>query len=105
MTVPLAAQSLTVNIVEQGLIKILQIKTLQQLCMEAALQCIRDQMGAINFDKDRVALRRHPGAGALKARLQRHQHCGDLHVRVHAGNPGGQIGGGELVEAADVMIE
>lgn len=65
--------------VEQGRLKILQIKTrdmrlgpdvdleilarrshgfvgadLQQLCMEAALQCIREQMGAIDFDKDRV---------------------------------------------------
>ena len=30
--------------VEQGLAKILQIKTLQQLSMEAALQCIWDQM-------------------------------------------------------------
>lgn len=27
---------------------------LQQLCMEAALQCIREKMGVIDFDKDRV---------------------------------------------------
>eukprot|EP00578_Thalassiosira_sp_NH16_P014836 CAMPEP_0181126966 /NCGR_PEP_ID=MMETSP1071-20121207/27930_1 /TAXON_ID=35127 /ORGANISM="Thalassiosira sp., Strain NH16" /LENGTH=935 /DNA_ID=CAMNT_0023212641 /DNA_START=50 /DNA_END=2857 /DNA_ORIENTATION=+ len=64
---------------EQGRLEIMQIKTrdmrlgrdvdleilargshgfvgadLQQLCMEAALQCIRDKMGLIDFDKDRV---------------------------------------------------
>lgn len=64
---------------EQGRLEILQIKTrdmrmgqdvdlqilargshgfvgadLQQLCMEAALQCIREKMGVIDFDKDRV---------------------------------------------------
>lgn len=64
---------------EQGRLEILQIKTrdmrlgqgvdleilargshgfvgadLQQLCMEAALQCIRQKMGLIDFDKDRV---------------------------------------------------
>ncbi|KAL7547764.1 hypothetical protein ACHAWF_011044 [Thalassiosira exigua] len=64
---------------EKGRLEILQIKTrdmrlgndvdlevlargshgfvgadLQQLCMEAALQCIREKMGAIDFDKDRV---------------------------------------------------
>ena len=27
---------------------------LQQLCMEAALQCIWDPMGVIDFDKDQV---------------------------------------------------
>ena len=64
---------------EQGRLEILQIKTrdmrlgqdvdlhilargshgfvgadVQQLCMEAALQCIREKMGVIDFDKDRV---------------------------------------------------
>lgn len=64
---------------EQGRLEILQIKTrdmklgqdvdlelmarethgyvgadLQQLCMEAALECIRSKMGLIDFDKDRV---------------------------------------------------
>jgi transitional endoplasmic reticulum ATPase len=64
---------------EQGRLEILQIKTrdmrlgenvdleiiarnthgyvgadLQQLCMEAALECIREKMGLIDFDKDRV---------------------------------------------------
>ena len=64
---------------EKGRLEILQIKTrdmrmgqdvdlgilaqgshgfvgadLQQLCMEAALQCIREKMGVIDFDKDRV---------------------------------------------------
>jgi transitional endoplasmic reticulum ATPase len=64
---------------EKGRLEILQIKTrdmrlgkdvdlemlargshgfvgadLQQLCMEAALQCIRERMGLIDFDKDRV---------------------------------------------------
>jgi len=64
---------------EQGRLEILQIKTrdmrlgqdvdleilargshgfvgadLQQLCMEAALQCIREKMGLIDFDKNRV---------------------------------------------------
>lgn len=64
---------------EQGRLEILQIKTrdmrlgkdvdlevmarnthgyvgadLQQLCMEAALECIRGKMGLIDFDKDRV---------------------------------------------------
>eukprot|EP00956_Cyclotella_meneghiniana_P005834 scaffold7611_cov47-Cyclotella_meneghiniana.AAC.2 len=64
---------------EKGRLEILQIKTrdmrlgkdvdlhilaqgshgfvgadLQQLCMEAALQCIREKMGLIDFDKDRV---------------------------------------------------
>lgn len=64
---------------EQGRLEILQIKTrdmrlgdsvdlemlargthgyvgadLQQLCMEAALECIRTKMGLIDFDKDRV---------------------------------------------------
>ena len=34
---------------------------LQQLCMEAALQCIWDQRGVIEFDKDRVARRQHWG--------------------------------------------
>lgn len=64
---------------EQGRLEIMQIKTrdmrlgkdvdleilargshgfvgadLQQLCMEAALECIREKMGLIDFDKDRV---------------------------------------------------
>ena len=64
---------------EQGRLEILQIKTrdmrlgndvdlevlarashgfvgadLQQLCMEAALECIRSKMGLIDFDKDKV---------------------------------------------------
>jgi hypothetical protein len=50
---------------------------LQQLCIEVPLQCIWDQMWAINFDKERVALRQHPGAATLNAQLQRRQHHGD----------------------------
>ena len=42
---------------EQGLMKILQIKTLQQLYMEAVLQRIWDEMGTIDFNKDRGGLR------------------------------------------------